>query len=147
MQRFLRQPMQGVTLSTLVGVYRAVMRLSAIADAMDDTIEGGSEDVNEAESGPVLLRSRIISPLQQVVLMCTFRVCGLGCTKPSLQPSFSEMDCFLFSQINEQRQSTPSRHRRDNTSPSCKGNDFVRFAPLSIFHVGCFGPFQVPEPV
>ncbi|CAM9615807.1 unnamed protein product, partial [Scytosiphon promiscuus] len=67
MQRFLRQPMQGVTLSTLVGIYRAVMRLSAIGDAMDRTIEAANEDRTEAESGPALIRRRIITPLQQAV--------------------------------------------------------------------------------
>ncbi|CAM9130489.1 unnamed protein product, partial [Hapterophycus canaliculatus] len=67
MQRFLRQPMQSGTLSTLVAVYRAVMRLSAIADAMDDAIEAAAEDGNKEESGPMLLRRRIISPLQQAV--------------------------------------------------------------------------------
>lgn len=65
MQRFLRKPMR-VTLATLLGVYRAVMRLSSIAGAMDDAIEDANEDGNEAESGPLLLRKRIISPLQQV---------------------------------------------------------------------------------
>ncbi|CAM9231946.1 unnamed protein product, partial [Pylaiella littoralis] len=66
MQRFLRTPIRA-TLATLLGVYRAVMRLSSIAGALDDAIEGSDEDGNDRESGPLLLRKRIISPLQKVV--------------------------------------------------------------------------------
>lgn len=65
MQRFLRTPIRA-TLATLLGVYRAVMRLSSIAGALDDAIEGSDEDGNDRESGPLLLRKRIISPLQKV---------------------------------------------------------------------------------
>lgn len=96
MQRFLRQPFQGVTLSTLVRVYRAVMRLSAIADAMDDSIEPAGEDGNKAESGPVLLRRRIISPLQQVsytLLSILFPYSARAVPNPSQQPFWFEGRC------------------------------------------------------
>lgn len=65
MQRFLRKPVRA-TLGTLLGVYRAVMRLSSIADALEDAFGDCSQDGTEAKSGPVLLRKRIIAPLQQV---------------------------------------------------------------------------------
>lgn len=65
MQRFLRKPMR-VTLATLLGVYRAVMRLSSIARALEDAFGDSHQDGTEAESGPALLRKRIIAPLQQV---------------------------------------------------------------------------------
>lgn len=65
MQRFLRKPVR-VTLATLLGVYRAVMRLSSIARALEDTFGVSSQAGAEAESGPVLLRKRIVAPLQQV---------------------------------------------------------------------------------
>lgn len=65
MQRFLRTPVRA-TLATLLGVYRAVMQLSSIAGALDDAIEDSDQVVSETESGPLLLRKRIISPLQKV---------------------------------------------------------------------------------
>eukprot|EP00903_Cladosiphon_okamuranus_P008571 g8222.t1 len=63
MQRFLRKPVK-VTLSTLLGVYRAVMRLSSIAGALEDAF---GDSRQEAERGAVLLRKRMIVPLRQAV--------------------------------------------------------------------------------
>lgn len=65
MQRFLRKPVR-VTLATLLGVYRAVMRLSSIVRALEDAFGDPDQDPTETGSGPVLLRKRIIAPLQQV---------------------------------------------------------------------------------
>lgn len=93
MQRFLRKPVR-VTLSTLLGVYRGVMRLSSVAGALDDAIEKDPDNKNEAEdlvqgrnvqaekaersntgdsitgrenlSGGLLMRKHLIGPLQQV---------------------------------------------------------------------------------
>lgn len=65
MQRFLCKPVRA-TLATLLGVYRAVMRLSSIARALGDAFGDSNLDGTEAENGPVLLRKRIIAPLQQV---------------------------------------------------------------------------------
>lgn len=65
MQRFLRKPVRA-TLATLLGVYRAVMRLSSIARALEDAFGESHQDGNEAESGPALLRKRIVAPLHQV---------------------------------------------------------------------------------
>ena len=75
MQRFLRKPMR-VTLATLLGVYRAVMRLSSIAGALKTAFACSSEDQNvtEEESGPQLLRKHLISPLQQVHVLIVFLV-------------------------------------------------------------------------
>eukprot|EP00752_Nemacystus_decipiens_P008019 g7166.t1 len=66
MHRFLRKPVK-VTLATLLGVYRAVMRLSSIARALEDAFGESHQDGTEVESGPVLLRKRIIAPLQEAV--------------------------------------------------------------------------------
>lgn len=79
MQRFLRKPVR-VTLATLLGVYRAVMRLSSIADALDDAIEEADDSAKEAgetpqeadskatdsQRGGLLMRELLITPLQQV---------------------------------------------------------------------------------
>lgn len=65
MQRFLRKPPQRVTLATLLGVYRAVMRLSSIVGALDDAFEDDAAG-DKAESGPTLFRERTVSPLQKV---------------------------------------------------------------------------------
>lgn len=80
MQRFLRKKPVRVTLATLLGVYRAVMRLSSIADALDDAIEEADDHAKEAgetaheadtkttdsQHGGLLMREFLISPLQQV---------------------------------------------------------------------------------
>ena len=82
MQRFLRNRAR-VTLATLLGVYRAVMRLSSIADALDDAIKDADDHANEAgetaheadtkttdsQHGGLLIRELLISPLQQVSLL------------------------------------------------------------------------------
>lgn len=91
MQRFLRKPVR-VTLSTLLGVYRAVMRFSSIGDALNDAIKKGTSNTgsptepqqdmdvrsgspNSAETssgnteeldGRLLLRKLLISPLKKV---------------------------------------------------------------------------------
>lgn len=93
MQRFLRKAVK-VNLATLLGVYRAVMRLSSVADALDDAIENTRDGKNEAEepgqdrnvqsenvelpntgnnttggetlNGRLLMRKHLIGPLQQV---------------------------------------------------------------------------------
>lgn len=67
MQRFLRKPLR-VTLATLLGVYRAVMRLSSIAGALENAFEDSNQDQDgiEEKSGPQLLRQRLILPLRQV---------------------------------------------------------------------------------
>lgn len=90
MQRFLRKPVR-VTLATLLGVYRAVMRLSSVTDALDDAIEKAPADTGEEEktrkgvngeaaddlSGGLLMRNLLITPLQQVCwcikMPCTLR--------------------------------------------------------------------------
>ncbi len=64
MQRFLRKPMR-VTLATLLGVYRAVMRLSSIAGALENAYDDSNQD-QDKDGGPQLLRQRLILPLQQV---------------------------------------------------------------------------------
>lgn len=83
MQRFLRKKPVRVTLATLLGVYRAVMRLSSIADALDDAIEEADDNAKEAgetaheadtkdtkitdsQHGGLLMRELLILPLQQV---------------------------------------------------------------------------------
>lgn len=78
MQRFLRKPVK-VTLATLLGVYRAVMRLSSIAGALEDAFGDSQQGGIEAESGPVLLRTRIVVPLRQV----SGRLSSLCLTRPS----------------------------------------------------------------
>ena len=86
MQRFLRKKPVRVTLATLLGVYRAVMRLSSIADALDDAIEEADDHAKEAgetaheadtkttnsQHGGLLMRELLISPLQQVALFRWF---------------------------------------------------------------------------
>lgn len=71
MQRFLRKPPQRVTLATLLGVYRAVMRLSSIVGALDDAFEDDAAG-DKAESGPTLFREHIVSPLQKVSYLAVF---------------------------------------------------------------------------
>ncbi|CAM9865760.1 unnamed protein product [Ectocarpus sp. 4 AP-2014] len=66
MQRFLRKPPQRVSLATLLGVYRAVMRLSSIVGALGDAFEDDAAG-DKAESGPTLFRERIVSPLRKAV--------------------------------------------------------------------------------
>ena len=91
MQRFLRMPVR-VTLATLLGVYKGVMRLSSIADALNDAIEEADDDhakesedtpqeagtkttdsqnggqLMDSQNGGQLMRELLISPLQQVYL-------------------------------------------------------------------------------
>lgn len=84
MQRFLRKPVR-VTLATLLGVYKGVMRLSSIADALNDAIEEADDDdhakeaegtpqeadtkATDSQDGGQLMRELLISPLQQVPLL------------------------------------------------------------------------------
>lgn len=93
MQRFVRKAVK-MTLATLLGVYRGVMRLSSVADALDNAIENDNDAKNEAEepvqdrtvqsenaerphignnitggetlNGGLLMRKHLIRPLQQV---------------------------------------------------------------------------------
>lgn len=72
MQRFVRKPVR-VSLSTLLGVYRAVMRLMSVTDALYDAIEDDGAEADESgyrqlseEAGERLIRRRIIGPLQKV---------------------------------------------------------------------------------
>jgi len=58
-----------VTLATLLGVYRAVMRLSSIFGALENAFGDSNQDqegTEDKKSGPQLLRQRLISPLKQV---------------------------------------------------------------------------------
>lgn len=76
-QRFLRKPSR-ITLATILGVYRAVMRLSSIAGALDEAIDcserqtdthhGGEidESTQDSTDGRCLMKKLVISPLQQV---------------------------------------------------------------------------------
>ena len=85
-QRFLRKPVR-VTLATLLGVYRAVMRLASVAAALSGAIDGSNTHVNNADDRPstsdrvgedkstedldgsLLLRKFYVSPLQQVCII------------------------------------------------------------------------------
>lgn len=91
MQRFNRKPLR-VNLTTLLGVYRAVMRLTSVRDALDEAIEqdgtdseggrtrtdglkneqtahphvGADTGVVELADGARLLRQFVVGPLQKV---------------------------------------------------------------------------------
>ncbi|CAM9431775.1 unnamed protein product, partial [Ascophyllum nodosum] len=67
-QRFLRKPVR-VTLATLLGVYRAVMRLASVAAALSGAIDGSNTHDKSTEDldGSLLLRKFYVSPLQQAV--------------------------------------------------------------------------------
>lgn len=106
MQRFVSKPVR-VTLATLLGLYRAVMRLSAITDVLDDAIEKKIGDLAEGQvnakvidaplpkiserlssvediestgilSGGLLIRELLLSPLQQVVSSHVSRILSMS---------------------------------------------------------------------
>lgn len=95
MQRFLRKPPQRVTLATLLGVYRAVMRLSSIVGALDDAFEDDAAG-DKAESGPALFRERIVSPLKKV----SRRFCCCACDVLS---SLSGKNCYEITDVCKRR--------------------------------------------
>lgn len=74
-QRFLRKPVR-VSLATLLGVYRAVMRLTSVTDALDEAIGSNRKERTEVEGasgaqvpedeGGQLIRQKIITPLREV---------------------------------------------------------------------------------
>lgn len=72
-----------MTLATVLGVYRAVMRLSSIAGALEEAIDGSNkhtctqpsisyhggendESTQDSTDGRFLIKKLVISPLQQV---------------------------------------------------------------------------------
>lgn len=75
-QRFLRKPVR-VSLATLLGVYRAVMRLTSVTDALDEAIGSNRKERTEVEGasgaqvpedeGGQLIRQKIITPLRETV--------------------------------------------------------------------------------
>lgn len=74
-QRFLHKPVR-VNLATLLGVYRAVMRLTSVTDALEEAIGENGEECTGAEGAPgaqvpeeeggQLIRKNIIAPLREV---------------------------------------------------------------------------------